>query len=170
MVSVAPLVRLGFVSVSRSVNEPEIGSVSVCIPTVCFVESKLIDANCLHMPYWLLWAWVQPRKKWGIQRWKPSVGGWTQTEFNPEKFVLRDERYQYGVETRTWGSSSTPKSEVQRWKASMGVQRWKPFLNLKCRSPIFWGLKFWTSWRTTRSSTPMHCLHVVGVEIVDTGL
>ena len=36
---------------SRSVNEPEIGSVSVCIPTVCFVESKLIDANCLHMPY-----------------------------------------------------------------------------------------------------------------------
>ena len=26
-------------------NEPEIGSVSVCIPTVCFVESKLMDAG-----------------------------------------------------------------------------------------------------------------------------
>ena len=76
---------------SRSVNEPEIGAVSVCIPTVCFVESKLIDANCLHMPYWLLWAWVQPRKS-EVQRWKPSMGGWT------------------------WGLSSTPKSCAQRWK------------------------------------------------------
>ena len=82
---------------SRSVNEPEIGSVSVCIPTVCFVESKLIDANCLHMPYWLVWAWVQPQKS-EVQRWKPSMGVEPRVWVQPRKVVLRDERYQWGVE------------------------------------------------------------------------
>ena len=69
---------------SRSVNEPEIGSVSVCIPTVCFVESKLIDANCLHM-----------------------------SEFNPEKLCSEMKGTSGGL-NQDVGSSSTPKSEVQR--------------------------------------------------------
>ena len=39
---------------SRKVDEPEIGSVSVCIPTVCFVESQLMDA--VWPPYAILIA------------------------------------------------------------------------------------------------------------------
>jgi len=55
--SLMDAVSLWFVWVrfgSRKVNEPEIGSVSVCIPTVCFVESKLMDA--VWPPYAILIA------------------------------------------------------------------------------------------------------------------
>ena len=69
---------------SRKVNEPEIGSVSVCIPTVCLVESKLMDA--VWPPYAILIAMGKPRKvrfrdeshQWGVE---PGCG----FQFNPEK-------------------------------------------------------------------------------------
>ena len=101
-------------------------------------RGEQIDGCRPEVPYWLLWAWVQPRKvgfrdeshqwgveprvlvqpqkvvfrderlnrdvgpsstpKSGVQRWKPSVGGWTLGLSSTRKVVLRDERYQWGVE------------------------------------------------------------------------
>ena len=105
------------------------------------------------------WVWVQPEKlcsemkgisgglnrdvgpsstpKSGVQRWKPSVGGWTSglsstpkscvqrwkvepgcgAQFNPEKWGSEMKAISGGLNL---GSEFNPKSCAQRWKVSMG--------------------------------------------------
>ena len=72
-----------------------------------------------------------------VQRWKPSVGGWTSGLSSTPKSCAQRWKVPVRVEQDV-GRGSTPKSEVQRWKPSVGVwtsglsstpksyaQRWK---------------------------------------------
>ena len=73
-----------------------------------------------------------------VQRWKPSVGGWTSGLSSTPKKLCSEMKGISGRLNRDVGPSSTPKSRVQRWKPSVGgwtsglsstpkscVQRWK---------------------------------------------
>ena len=111
LVNAAKTASLWFVWVrfgSRKVNEPEIGSVSVCIPTVCFVESKLMDA--VWPPYAILIGMgMGSTPKSGVHSGGLNLG----SEFNPEKLCSEMKGTSQGL-NQDVGPSSTPKSRVQR--------------------------------------------------------
>ena len=118
---------------SRSVNEPEIGF-GFGLYSHGLFRGEQIDW-CQLSPYAILigMGMGSTPKKWGSEMKAISGGLNLVSEFNPEKLCSEMKGVSAGGVELDAGSSSTPKSEVQRWKPSMG------------------------GWTSCRSSTPKSC-------------